>query len=498
MKEHKEKTAHNRISSIIFALLAFAITIGMVNFIGRRYYKMEKEVLLQRGELNARESAMEYDKCLLTRVNIVTLVGCTVDDMIKADAANDMIEKYLVEQTDNVVETMDPSSTGLYGWLHGAYLDGSGWVPDSDYVPTERPWYIQTMDSDQKITFVEPYLDLQTKTVMMTVSERMSDGESVLAMDVSLEPLQEIVEAVASEIEGSQALLLDENGIVVAHSDQSQLGKNYLDPEEAGSLGGELAGKILNDGQMQFELKTEEGNYSVYVDELQGGWYSISLINYDIWRRPLRRVMIVYVVVMILVVAIFAFVFLRLNAKNLALQELLARVEQEEKRGEELKLLSETDRMTGLYDHISGKRKVEKVLAYEVRGVFLVLDIDHFKAINDTCGHQAGDLVIIAIANALQSTFRSNDITMRLGGDEFGVFAIGIVEQEMTETIINRLFHRIENLQIPELNGKKISVSVGAVLSDEKNASFDELYACADTAMYISKKSEGNCLTFST
>lgn len=45
MKEHKEKTAHNRISSIIFALLAFAITIGMVNFIGRRYYNMEKEVL---------------------------------------------------------------------------------------------------------------------------------------------------------------------------------------------------------------------------------------------------------------------------------------------------------------------------------------------------------------------------------------------------------------------------------------------------------------------
>ena len=63
----------------------------------------------------------------------------------------------------------------------------------------------------------------------------LSDGKSVLAMDVSLEPIQQIIEEVASATEGGQAFILNENGYVVAHSDKSQLGKNYL--EETDGLG---------------------------------------------------------------------------------------------------------------------------------------------------------------------------------------------------------------------------------------------------------------------
>lgn len=493
--QFKENLRHISIKSVVVAVIVLAVTIGMVTFVGRHYYDTEKEVLLQQGELNALESAKEYDKCLITRANIVTLVGCTIEDMINSGSRNDKIEQYLTDQTDNVIETLDPSSTGLYGWINGEYLDGSGWVPDADYVPTERPWYIQAQESDQKITFVEPYLDMQTKTVMMTVSELMDDGESVLAMDVSLEPLQQIVEEVASVAEGSQALILDTNGIVVAHSDENQLGKNYL--AETDSLGKALAEKIINEGRKQFSLKTDEGNYSVYVDRLEGRWYSVSLINSDIWNRPLRRAMIIYAVVVTLIIGFLVFIFLHLNAKNLALQKLLARIDQEEKRGKEYKILSETDRMTGLYDHTSGKQKVDKQLSYGVEGIFLELDIDSFKSINDTYGHQTGDSVIIAVADALRSTFRSNDITMRLGGDEFGVFAVGIVRKELAEAIIRRLFQRIDSIEIPELKGKKISISVGIVFSSGKTKSFDELYACADTAMYISKKTSGNCLTLS-
>lgn len=495
IKRLKEIIHHINTRSVLLAILILLITIGMVNFVGRRYYDTEKEVLRLQGELNAKESAMEYDRCLLTRANIVTMVGCTVDDMITSGIPNDRIKEYLVEQSNIVIETLDPTSTGLYGWINKEYLDGVGWVPDADYVPTERPWYVQTLESDKQITFVEPYLDMQTKTVMMTVSELMSDKESVLAMDVSLEPLQQIVEKVASSTVASQALILDVSGIVVAHSDETQLGKNYLNEE--GSLGGALAQKILNDGQMQFELKTDEGTYSVYVDELQGGWYSVSLINYDVWRRPLQRVMIAYAVVLILVLAFLVFVFLRMHAKNLELQKLLNRIDQEEERGNEFKILSETDRMTGLLDHVNGKRKVDELLNFEVEGVFLELDIDNFKSINDTYGHQVGDKVIIAVADALHSTFRSNDITMRLGGDEFGAFAVGVIEQEKAEIIINRLFQKIDQLKIQELKGKKISISVGAVFCLGKKTTFEELYSCADKAMYISKKTLGNTLTFS-
>ncbi len=483
--------------SIAVAIIVILATIIFAAFIGNGFYTTEKEVLLQRGELNAKESAREYDRCLLTRVNIVTLVGQAVDNLLTAGAGNDEIEAYLVEQTNNIIATLDPTTTGLYGWINGAYIDGAGWVPDDDYVPTERPWYIQTMESDQEITFIEPYLDMQTKTVMMTVSDLMSDGQSVIAMDVSLDPLQEIVGRIASSTEGSQAFVLDYSGIVVAHSDKNQLGRNYLD--ETDSLGSVVAHRILVDGQKQFDLKTAEGNYSVYVDNLEGGWYSVSLINADIWYRPLRNTIIVFSIIAILVIVFLVMVFLRLSAKNLALQTLHRRIEQEEKRGEALQALSETDRMTGLYDHVNGQRKVDELLASDNFGMFLELDIDHFKAINDTYGHQTGDLVIRAVADSMQSTFRSNDICMRLGGDEFSVFAIGIVKREMGEAIVHRLFDRLDSIAIPELNGEKVTVSVGVALHvGNKLTSFDELYSHADNAMYSSKKIPGNSLTFST
>lgn len=482
--------------SLIVALAVLVATAGLATYIGIRLINKEKEVLLTQGELNAKEAAMEYNRCLLTRVNIVTLVGKTVDTMLQAGADNESVKTYLIKQTDNIAATMDPSTTGLYGWINREYLDGANWVPNADYVPTERPWYIETMASDQEITFVEPYLDLQTKTVMMTVSDLLIDGESVLAMDVSLEPIQEIISKVASETEGSQAFVLDTSGIVVAHSEENQLGRNYL--KESDGLGGAIAHRILQEGQMQFEVKDSEGRYSVYVDKLEGGWYSVSLINADIWYRPLHQAMILFCLVVALVVIFLIFVFLRMSAKNIALQKLHRQINQEERRRTELQALSETDRMTGLYDRVNGERRVNELLTEGGTGMFVELDIDHFKNINDTCGHQTGDQVILAVADSIRSTFRTNDIMMRLGGDEFGVFAVGVTTQEMGEALIHRLFSQLGSKSVSGIPGRTIRVSVGAVIhSGEKEATFDRIYAAADNAMYRSKKAKGNSLTFS-
>ena len=492
----REAIGHIGAKSLAAAILVIIATTVIASLIGNANYATEKKVLQQQGELNAKESAIEYDRCLLTRVNIVTVVGYAVDTMIASGKDNSEIVKFITDETNYIIATLDPSTTGIYGWINEEYLDGAGWVPDEDYVATERPWYIQTLKSNQEITFVEPYLDMQTNTVMMTVSDLMNDGKSVVAMDVSLDRLQQIVEKVASATAGSQAFILDTSGIVVAHSNLDELGKNYL--EEADSLGGAIARKILDEKQMQFDLKMDEGNYSVYVDQLQGGWYSVSLIDSDVWYRPLQRTTLLFSVILVVIVVFLCFVFLRLNAKNQALQRLHNRVYQEEKRGNEFQMLSETDRMTGLYDRVCGEHKVEDLLALGTGGMFLVLDIDHFKSFNDTYGHQYGDQVILAVADALRSTFRANDITMRLGGDEFGVFAVGIADRAMGEAIIRRLFDHLDAIEIAELRKEKFSISVGAVLcTGQEDLTFDKLYASADSAMYASKKTSGNSFAFS-
>ena len=486
---------HIRAGSVIFVLAVFAFTAGLAIFVGSRIHDMRRETLLLRGEVNTQEATLEYNRYLLTRVDIITMVSSRLENLLAAGADSTDVEKYLTEETNTIIETLDPDTTGLYGLINGIYVDGSGWVPDEDYVPTERPWYVETVPNSGLITFVDPYLDAQTNTVMLTVSKLLKDEKSVLAMDVSLRPIQEMVEKVAASTKGGQAFLMDENGNVVVHSDRDELDKNYL--EEPDSLGGMVARRLLVDKLAQFEVNAPEGNYTVYTHELDGGWYSVSLIDRDEWHRPLIHSMIIFGVILGMVVLSIIVVFLRMSAKNAALQELHHRVVQEEKRGEELQALSETDRMTGLYDRVSGERKVNELIGEGNGGMFLELDIDRFKEINDTCGHQTGDAVILAIAEALRSMFRTNDITMRLGGDEFGVFAVGIPYQEMGESMVHRLFSRIEALDIPEMNGEKIHVSAGAViLRDGKEATFHELYAVADEALYISKTISGNSLTF--
>lgn len=486
---------HIRARSILFGFAVLFITAAIAWYTGNKIHTMQKENLLLRGELSTREATMEYNRYLLTRVDIVTMVANNVEDFIESHADNAMIEGYLKKETENIIDTLDPGTTGLYGLFNGAYLDGSSWVPNADYVPAERPWYIETVQSGKGITFVDPYVDVQTHTVMLTVSTLLSDGESVLAMDVSLAPVENIIKRVADSTRGGQAFLLNENGVVIAHSDDSQIGKNYM--EEPDSLGGMVAHRLLVDGLRQFELDTAEGKYVVYIDSLEGGWYSVSLINGDYWHRPLHRTMFIFSVILLMVVLAIIEFFLRLTAKNIALQELHDQVSEEQKKGEELQVLSETDRMTGLNDRVSGERKVTAMLASGHGGMFLELDIDHFKAINDTYGHQTGDAVIHAVADALRGAFRTNDVIMRLGGDEFGVFAVGIVSREMGEAIVYRFFSRVNHIVIPELCGEKICISVGAALSPEgKRSSFHALYGVADAALYTSKKASGSSLTF--
>ena len=95
------------------------------------------------------------------------------------------------------------------------------------------------------------------------------------------------------------------------------------------------------------------------MDKLEGGWYSVSMINADIWYRPLTRAIVIFCVILGLIVFFLAYFFLKMYAKNRALQRAQMRIHLEESRGEKWKALSETDRMTALFDRVSGERMVE-------------------------------------------------------------------------------------------------------------------------------------------
>ncbi|MBQ3701629.1 MAG: cache domain-containing protein [Oscillospiraceae bacterium] len=211
--------------SVLVSMLMFLLTVTVTCVVGFQFYRTTKDNIHLQGRVNAVQSAKELDGYILVRKNTVILAGHVVDEMIREGKSNEEILDYLSAESLSIKKSIDKDYTGLYGWINGEYLDGDGWVPEPDYVPTERPWYRETIADDSDITFVTPYIDAQTGAVLTTVSETLSDGVSVIALDVTLSSVQEITEENARQTPGCLGIVLDETGQVIAHSDRAELGK---------------------------------------------------------------------------------------------------------------------------------------------------------------------------------------------------------------------------------------------------------------------------------
>jgi diguanylate cyclase (GGDEF)-like protein len=120
-----------------------------------------------------------------------------------------------------------------------------------------------------------------------------------------------------------------------------------------------------------------------------------------------------------------------------------------------------------------------------------MLDIDHFKKVNDTFGHDHGDIVLRKIAEILNISLRTSDIPCRYGGEEF-IVILPETDSEKAFKLAERIRKKIENTIII-INGNKINTSVSIGLSElKKNEKFDELIKRADIALYNAKNNGRN------
>lgn len=170
-------------------------------------------------------------------------------------------------------------------------------------------------------------------------------------------------------------------------------------------------------------------------------------------------------------------------------------INEQKSREVRLTTMAETDAMTGLYNRQAGTAKIKELLYHNRDGMLCLFDVDKFKSVNDNFGHQTGDEVIIATAQAMRKAFRDHDVIMRLGGDEFVVYATDVKSEEVGAKVIQRFFNILDETRISGHEDYRISVSLGATFSG-KNAVFEDLYKQADDCTYQSKKITGKAFTF--
>ena len=182
-----------------------------------------------------------------------------------------------------------------------------------------------------------------------------------------------------------------------------------------------------------------------------------------------------------------------LREKNIALERSLRKTEE----------AAATDPLTGLYN----RRHFGKVLAqlfsearrYESDIAVVMIDLDEYKKLNDTCGHQVGDRMLLVAARAITANLRIMDVASRYGGDEFILLAPRAAGTEAA-TIAERIredYRKASAMILRRNEGLTMSFGVASLHSDG-SASADELVAAADAALYQAKEAGRNRIVIST
>jgi diguanylate cyclase (GGDEF)-like protein len=147
--------------------------------------------------------------------------------------------------------------------------------------------------------------------------------------------------------------------------------------------------------------------------------------------------------------------------------------------------LAYRDPLTGLFNRRASYDRIAAITETELlHGALLMIDVDKFKAINDTYGHETGDQTLIAIGRAILAAIRAREFAARLGGDEFVVLLLATID-----TDADRVAERITTAVRSSTSNPPVTVSIGIA---DLSCNTRLAGRSADRALYLAKQSDGN------
>ncbi|MBE5943747.1 MAG: response regulator [Lachnospiraceae bacterium] len=303
----------NRKWYMIFILCTIVALFVMVAY-NYKVFKSSLETSLEElGTSSLAHSKEQLDGYFVRRVEVLRTTASSVEFMMENNASLEDIGKFLSYESERYVEEIDDNFTGIYGVFYGVYIDGAGWVPDENYDPTTRNWYKEAVEANGQPILVSPYVDAQTGNVMMSMSKSLSDGESIISLDIEMDAVQEIADNIAIDGMG-YGIVIDENGMVVAAGMPEEADENYsIDNEEMNALLLDVCETTDN----CFRTKMKGESYTVFTDRVMDSWTVVLFIKdaelFADATKILRRDIVVSLVISILIVSMFSFAFVKTN-----------------------------------------------------------------------------------------------------------------------------------------------------------------------------------------
>ena len=382
----------NRATIQKFLLPAVVITffVGIILSYYNMLYSQTRDSIIKNGQSAAMQSKDYINDYLSTSIDAIKLTAYTIDGMLKNHKTNKEILDYLMVQTTAITSTVFENTSGLYGYVNGEFLDGIGWVPGPDFVPTERPWYTKAVANNGNITLIDPYLDAQTGEILMAVAKRLSDGKSVVAMDITLDEIQNITEDAVKSGKSDYEFILDTTNMVVAHSDKDELGKHYESNQD------NFWNTILDNAKSNsdfFEFDFEDKRYVVYWENIENGWRCFSIKDATEVFTPLKIILGVTILVVVLIIIVLSYILNKSNQRYNVAQELndqlssisniylsVYNIDVIEDTFKEIKASNSVDK-----NHISAKSMLEETIRANIHKISLedTLKFIDFNTLNE-------------------------------------------------------------------------------------------------------------------
>lgn len=305
MKEKKKRNGSIKVK-LIAVIIPIVLLIVVSFFLLSRnmVLKNSKESLQAKSQVSAEKITGWKDRIL----GELQIYQNTIEEENFAD--DDEILAYMKKS----VERNDAYPVGLYmGDDSGVYLDGSGWVPDDDWVLTERDWYIDGKDN-KKFAFGEPYFDSMTGQMCVSASVRVDYKKAVrvLATDVYLDYVSGLVSDISQKGEMDAFLVTKGTQTVIAHPDK-KMSAVALKKEGLDSLYGELGSALEGNSEGIISVRGSEGTYFASLNAIEGtDWYLVTYVREQKVLSGLRWMEMVMAVIAIVAALILILVILRL------------------------------------------------------------------------------------------------------------------------------------------------------------------------------------------
>lgn len=397
-------------------------------------------------------------------------------------------QRLTLEQMEDVLQSL--SSTDTFGRTMLILPDGTGYT--SDGVTTQvkdRAYFTTAMSGKRALSNpISSSVDGDNKVVLSVPVRRNGEVTAVLGGSYDVGALSNLLFADIYDGKGYSFIVTADGSVVssgTTYADWS--GRNFFDAY------GKVKYSKGSLEQMREDFQERSGGSIIVDNQGVGSYLAYEPLDCNDW-------VLCYVVSEEDAKASYVFIthyelllglaFLAgVGALLLTMQRLNARDRRR------LMQKAEEDPLTGLLNKESTARSITDWLNEErCKGfqVLLMVDLDHFKEINDTYGHATGDLVLKKAAQVLRGVFRETDIVGRVGGDEFMVFLKNVGNPEVVQRLMSTLNSRIRAVTVDDLPEETLSCSIGAAFYPRHGKDFTLLYENADRALYEAKRAGRN------